>query len=323
MIIFFDIDGTVADASHRAHFLDEDPPNWPGFFDPMLLLQDPVMPEGAELAVRLARRYRHFIWWTGRPTWCRDATLEWLQVNGLPLGRTALFRVNPPPNLGWHDLEDRRPSPVVKRELALQYLDFVSRGTSQWEDAMFVDDSDDNLEAVKDLGLVMKATKAGMGAIRNPPFVRAPEQWRQNPDLYPFAVRDRLFIDPEGNVLILKARTHIDAAYAFVHKQRWATSPTARMAAVRMGGPGPHKKAALNEMLIRGFVRAGSDFNALGFEAWSIDYLTPDVVFTITRMMHDEGLGEVSVDLTSTKTTVTIGATGEVGRQERWGYSQP
>lgn len=33
MNIVFDLDGTLADDSHRKHYLDRDPKDWNGFYD--------------------------------------------------------------------------------------------------------------------------------------------------------------------------------------------------------------------------------------------------------------------------------------------------
>ena len=75
-IILCDIDGTVADNSHRQHFLEEKK-DWDGFFD-ALDLDEPIY----EIINKMNDEHnqgREIIFLTGRPERYRDPTENWLK----------------------------------------------------------------------------------------------------------------------------------------------------------------------------------------------------------------------------------------------------
>jgi len=75
-IILCDIDGTVADNSHRQHFLEEKK-DWDGFFD-ALDLDEPIY----EIINKMNDEHnkgREIIFLTGRPERYRDSTEKWLK----------------------------------------------------------------------------------------------------------------------------------------------------------------------------------------------------------------------------------------------------
>ncbi len=75
-IILCDIDGTVADNSHRQHFL-EGKKDWDGFFD-ALDLDKPIY----EIINKMNDEHnqgREIIFLTGRPERYRDSTENWLK----------------------------------------------------------------------------------------------------------------------------------------------------------------------------------------------------------------------------------------------------
>tara|TARA_B100001540_G_C15736048_1_gene609957 strand:- start:815 stop:1252 length:438 start_codon:yes stop_codon:yes gene_type:complete len=75
-IILCDIDGTVADNSHRQHFL-EGKKDWDGFFD-ALDLDEPIY----EIINKMNDEHnqgREIIFLTGRPERYRDPTENWLK----------------------------------------------------------------------------------------------------------------------------------------------------------------------------------------------------------------------------------------------------
>jgi hypothetical protein len=140
----FDIDGVLADVSHRVHFLDSRPQDWGGFFD--AAVHDPPHAEGLALAAEAAREC-DVAYLTGRPEWCRSDTLDWLRAHGLPEGRLAM-RAN----------GDRRPArrakPPLLRELA--------RGRVV---AVVVDDDLEVCDAYEQAGwTVLRATWASRSA---------------------------------------------------------------------------------------------------------------------------------------------------------------
>lgn len=99
----FDIDGVLADVTHRLHHLDQRPPNWHGFFRAAPL--DPPLAEGVALAHEAALECE-VVYLTGRPELCRRDTVRWLGQQGLPAGRLVM-----------RPQRDRRPARLAKPEL--------------------------------------------------------------------------------------------------------------------------------------------------------------------------------------------------------------
>ena len=99
----FDIDGVLADVSHRVRHLEKDRPDWHAFF--RAAPRDPVHEEGRQLALEAARDCE-VVYVTGRPEWCRGDTQAWLDAHGLPAGELAMRRAG-----------DRRPARRAKPEL--------------------------------------------------------------------------------------------------------------------------------------------------------------------------------------------------------------
>lgn len=78
MNIVMDIDGVVADARHRLHFIKEQPKDWDAFY--AAVKDDPPLPIG----IALARAMRSsVIWITGRRASTMDDTKAWLIDQGL------------------------------------------------------------------------------------------------------------------------------------------------------------------------------------------------------------------------------------------------
>ncbi|MDP9398629.1 MAG: hypothetical protein M3P96_12805 [Actinomycetota bacterium] len=98
-----DIDGVVADVRHRLYHLQARPKDWDAFF--AAATRDPVLPEGAAVASRLAADH-DVVWLTGRPERCHDDTVAWLHAAGLPGGSLRMRRYG-----------DFRPARVVKLEV--------------------------------------------------------------------------------------------------------------------------------------------------------------------------------------------------------------
>lgn len=79
MIYYVDLDGTVFDGSHRAHFLNqqnvENSARWASFFNPALVAKDALIP-GAEMLNRILASDNPVIFLTGRPERLREASVE-------------------------------------------------------------------------------------------------------------------------------------------------------------------------------------------------------------------------------------------------------
>jgi hypothetical protein len=87
-IAVFDIDGTVADISHRRNLLEvEGPARWTDFF--AAAGKDAPIPDGVQ-AVRALARDLQIVWLTGRPERLRVLTEDWLREHELPRGRLIM-----------------------------------------------------------------------------------------------------------------------------------------------------------------------------------------------------------------------------------------
>jgi hypothetical protein len=99
----FDLDNTLADTTHRQHFLERTPRDWDGFF--AAAPEDPPLDPGIAL-VREHASTCAIVYLTGRPERCRADTLRWLTRHGLPPGDVHMRRDH-----------DRRPARRTKLEL--------------------------------------------------------------------------------------------------------------------------------------------------------------------------------------------------------------
>ncbi len=127
----FDIDGVLADVSHRLHHLNGRRKNWHGFFSDAG--DDPVLDEG-RTRVRAAAAEHAIVYLSGRPERMRRLTEQWLSRHALPVGALVLR-----PN------RDRRPARVLKPHLIAQ----VARAG---EVAVVVDDDAAVCSALREAG---------------------------------------------------------------------------------------------------------------------------------------------------------------------------
>jgi phosphoglycolate phosphatase-like HAD superfamily hydrolase len=102
-LVVFDVDGVLADVTHRLHHLTSRPKDWSGFF--AAAAQDPPLPEGVDLARELAGDH-DVVYLTGRPAHLRGVTARWLADHGLPDGPLVMRRAR-----------DFRPARLAKLEL--------------------------------------------------------------------------------------------------------------------------------------------------------------------------------------------------------------
>lgn len=76
--VIFDIDGTLANTSHRLHFLTQEKKDWDGFYAECK--NDKPISEMVNL-LNLILTECPVVFVTGRPEKCREDTLEWLEHN--------------------------------------------------------------------------------------------------------------------------------------------------------------------------------------------------------------------------------------------------
>lgn len=79
--VIFDIDGTLADASHRLHYVTAGNRDWDAFFAAMG--KDTIVPAIRDLLWLLEDR-SHIVLCTGRPDNYREVTKRWLSDNTVP-----------------------------------------------------------------------------------------------------------------------------------------------------------------------------------------------------------------------------------------------
>jgi phosphoglycolate phosphatase-like HAD superfamily hydrolase len=102
-VAVFDIDGVLADVTHRLHYLDDYPQRWERFFS--AADRDPLLDEGAR-RLRAALAEHDVVYLTGRPERNRRLTERWLARHGLPTGPLYM-----------RPDDDRRPARVMKRQV--------------------------------------------------------------------------------------------------------------------------------------------------------------------------------------------------------------
>jgi hypothetical protein len=99
-VAVLDIDGVLADVSHRLPHLQRRPKDWAAFFAAMA--DDPVLEPGRELAHQLALDHP-IVYLTGRPHRYAPVTQGWLDRHDLPHGHLIERRDG-----------DRRPARIAK-----------------------------------------------------------------------------------------------------------------------------------------------------------------------------------------------------------------
>lgn len=80
-IAVFDVDGVVADVRHRLHYVESGWKDWDGFFSEVG--DDAPLQQGLDLVAEYADNH-DIVWLTGRPSWLRRDTKDWLEKQGLP-----------------------------------------------------------------------------------------------------------------------------------------------------------------------------------------------------------------------------------------------
>jgi len=82
MLYVFDIDGTIADLTHRLHHIKDAPKDWNAFFEGCK--DDEPIHAVLRLAKELVNSPHIDVeFWTGRPERCRVDTMAWLKRHGI------------------------------------------------------------------------------------------------------------------------------------------------------------------------------------------------------------------------------------------------
>lgn len=117
MDIIVDLDGTLADTSHRQQFVTSKPKNWKAFFEAMF--DDTPIKSVVELVRSLSLDQNNkIILCSGRPDDYKLATLTWLDDWNIPYDAIYMRKAG-----------DFRPDDVVKEEILNQiFLDGFNPG---------------------------------------------------------------------------------------------------------------------------------------------------------------------------------------------------
>lgn len=107
-IVLCDIDGTIADTTHRLHYVnvpDGENKDWKGFFSGMA--DDPVRLDVQKILIDLYNKGHTIIFLSARPDSYRDVTLKWLADKNLSFAYTLIMRQS----------HDKRPDTEVKASM--------------------------------------------------------------------------------------------------------------------------------------------------------------------------------------------------------------
>jgi hydroxymethylpyrimidine pyrophosphatase-like HAD family hydrolase len=74
--VLVDIDGCLSNPTHRLHYIQTKPKNWPAF--EACLGDDPIFPEVIELVKLYYNSGYRIVIVTARPERCRESTIKWL-----------------------------------------------------------------------------------------------------------------------------------------------------------------------------------------------------------------------------------------------------
>ena len=100
--IVYDIDGTLADASHRRHFVGGEKKDWQQFLKASA--EDKLVQSAADMWAEHVREGYVIIVMSGRPAWLAETTRLWLAKHGLHPEKQLM-----------RDNKDRSPDANIKR----------------------------------------------------------------------------------------------------------------------------------------------------------------------------------------------------------------
>lgn len=138
----FDIDGTLADCSHRLRHITRGEKDWRSFF--AACGDDAPIPHIISLALNLWDADQQIIYVSGRSDECRDLTLAWLAKHGLPEAPLYMRKAG-----------DHRDDDKVKAELLVAVI------ADGWAPVMAFDDRDRVVKMWRDRGIPCAQVAAG------------------------------------------------------------------------------------------------------------------------------------------------------------------
>lgn len=121
MLICFDIDGTLADNSHRVNYVRSKPKNWAAF--DAGIINDKPIEQIVTIAKMMAFAGHTVILCSGRGEETRKATEDWLYDNNIMFEELYMRKAN-----------DYRPDDVIKKELLDQIVIDFGKKPDMWFD---------------------------------------------------------------------------------------------------------------------------------------------------------------------------------------------
>jgi len=121
MLICFDIDGTLADLSHRLHYWRDSPKNWNMFKSEMV--NDTPIEQIAYIAREIWFSGHNVILCSGRGEESRKVTEDWLKKHGIEYS-----------GLYMRPEKDYRSDDIVKKELLDKIVNDYGRKPDLWFD---------------------------------------------------------------------------------------------------------------------------------------------------------------------------------------------
>lgn len=108
--VLCDIDGTIADITHRLQYAKGETKDWKKFFS--LISEDTVRKDVAKILIGLYNQGNTIIFVSARPDTYREQTLEWLDKNNLSFAWTLIMRKG----------NDKREDSIVKKQILDTYF---------------------------------------------------------------------------------------------------------------------------------------------------------------------------------------------------------
>ena len=107
-VVYFDLDGTLANCEHRKHWVTSKPKNWKAFFRG-IKDDSPIEPVMSVLTSLLKANY-HIIFASGRSENTREDTVQWLKDHGIYQDVHYI-------GIWMRQNNDFRPDDIVKSEI--------------------------------------------------------------------------------------------------------------------------------------------------------------------------------------------------------------
>lgn len=155
MIVVFDLDGVLADNSHRLPYMLRH--DYASLYSYDEVMGDSTIEDGFKLLAALRRDEIYFV--TGRPETCRRATTEWLRKNKVEFSDD---------HLRMRKKGDYRKSPVVKLELVeviFKEKEDMSPFGGEERRGLFIDDDPNNVVAISEAFPGMTGIVFGIGRL--------------------------------------------------------------------------------------------------------------------------------------------------------------